>query len=671
MRYILWLATLIGLGCVTVFAQQNDPVALLVNGRPIHKSEFEISYKKNNELTDNSKESFDKFLQSYIDYQLAVEEAYSQGLDTASNFRYQVSTFRSGIAVPYMQEGGDLIEAYIDRLKKYKEQDVEINHVLIPFGKDQVLPADTLVAYKKAMDVYARLKKDGFVGDLSKDNTGYLSVVRDRSQLDGYLGWVTPSMLPAKIVNAIYSLPLQELSKPIRTIKGYHIVQVLARRQAVGKLKVDHIYFAFPQIPATPNQIDSVMLAAKSLLATPGANFDDLCIAYTEAYGLKDKGCTLEAFGLDGQLPVSLITAAYKIKNVGDLSELVVTELGVHLMRLAAKLPLPDSNRQLKEVKELMSTKDWWCYQSNENQKRLFKKYNLRLETAAYDKIKAIANNYQPTDSLFVRHISNREDVLFVIDDSVKISVGRFADYLNGQVKTEKKESYEQAMSKFFGSKTEDPFNLSVEQLDWLFAQFAIRILQTYVFDTLEKRYPEMSSRITEFAGGLLAYEVKDRNIYRTIGRDREGLQQLFQKNRKKYVWDNPRFKGYVIRCSDEKSYKLVKKIADSVKEDVNLITLIKKEFERSSLPMPEMEKGIWSEGDDPAVDGACFKKKDSETEAFVLLKGKLLKAPQEYTDAGGDLVADYQDFKEMEWFGDLRGKYKVVVNKEVLETVR
>ncbi len=42
MKYILWLATLLGALNVTAFAQQNDPVAIVVKGRPIHKSEFEI-----------------------------------------------------------------------------------------------------------------------------------------------------------------------------------------------------------------------------------------------------------------------------------------------------------------------------------------------------------------------------------------------------------------------------------------------------------------------------------------------------------------------------------------------------------------------------------------------------------------------------------------------------
>ena len=49
---------------------------------------------------------------------------------------------------------------------------------------------------------------------------------------------------------------------------------------------------------------------------------------------------------------------------------------------------------------------------------------------------------------------------------------------------------------------------------------------------------------------------------------------------------------------------------------------------------------------------------------------GKLLKAPKEYSDVRGQVVADYQDMLEKEWVARLREKYPVVVNKQVLATV-
>lgn len=50
---------------------------------------------------------------------------------------------------------------------------------------------------------------------------------------------------------------------------------------------------------------------------------------------------------------------------------------------------------------------------------------------------------------------------------------------------------------------------------------------------------------------------------------------------------------------------------------------------------------------------------------------GKVLKkGPQEYADVKALVVADYQDMLEKEWVAELKKKYKVVVNQEVLATV-
>ena len=49
---------------------------------------------------------------------------------------------------------------------------------------------------------------------------------------------------------------------------------------------------------------------------------------------------------------------------------------------------------------------------------------------------------------------------------------------------------------------------------------------------------------------------------------------------------------------------------------------------------------------------------------------GKLLKKPQDYTDVRGQVTADLQDEMERLWVADLRRKYHVSVNEEVLKTV-
>jgi peptidyl-prolyl cis-trans isomerase SurA len=52
-------------------------------------------------------------------------------------------------------------------------------------------------------------------------------------------------------------------------------------------------------------------------------------------------------------------------------------------------------------------------------------------------------------------------------------------------------------------------------------------------------------------------------------------------------------------------------------------------------------------------------------------LKGVLPPSPKPLNEARGLVTAAYQDQLEKEWIAELRAKYPVVVNKDVLNTIR
>ena len=49
---------------------------------------------------------------------------------------------------------------------------------------------------------------------------------------------------------------------------------------------------------------------------------------------------------------------------------------------------------------------------------------------------------------------------------------------------------------------------------------------------------------------------------------------------------------------------------------------------------------------------------------------GKLMKNPKSYLDVRDLVVSDYQEELEKQWVAELRRKYPVWVDKQVLETV-
>ena len=97
--------------------------------------------------------------------------------------------------------------------------------------------------------------------------------------------------------------------------------------------------------------------------------------------------------------------------------------------------------------------------------------------------------------------------------------------------------------------------------------------------------------------------------------------------------------------------------------------------FNPDSVIRIRVEKGIFKQGDNSLVDKEIFKRDVTVTpvEDYPIdaVFGKMLKkGPEEYNDVRGQLVADYQDMLEKNWVTDLRRRYPVTVNKDVLKTV-
>lgn len=197
----------------------------------------------------------------------------------------------------------------------------------------------------------------------------------------------------------------------------------------------------------------------------------------------------------------------------------------------------------------------------------------------------------------------------------------------------------------------------------------------------LEKRAAEMSATdmdlkylIQEYHDGLLLYEISNQTVWDKAAKDELGLANFYQKNKKKYSWDEPRYKGIAYHVKDKADVKAVKKAVKGLPFS-QWAEKLRSTFNNDSIIRIRVEKGIFKKGDNAVIDKMVFKKDTTVTTLkdypIDAVYGKLLKkGPEEYQDVRALVVADYQEELEKAWVEDLRKRYSVVVNKEVLQTV-
>lgn len=666
-RLLLLFLTLLTTFCM--YAQQIDSVVFTINGTPIYKSEVERAYKKGNQET---KETINEFLERYIDFKLNVAEAKAERLDTTARYQRQFTNYRSQIAAPYLRDT-KYEDEYIAQTYNRMLENVEINHVMFPFGREEiVLPADTLAAYKKAMEGRKLILAKGFKDagfDTERSGSRFLPRAESRN---GYMGWVSPFMLASNVEDAIYNLPIKEVSMPIRASRGYHIVQVLNKRPAMGSAEIEQVIFNFTQIPPMLNQIDSVGKVAwreYKNIESGKESFDALCAEFIRVHKTDKQDCYFGIVGLDSNLPFDFTMIALNLKNPGEISKPVMSDYGFHIMRLIRRVPIASLDQIRPQLREKIVRSDKVQNFSDEKRKRLWSNFNVKINEDAYKKLEEIANNLSPRDSAFLKQINNHNEILIDIDGQRGYLVSEFEKYINNRQVNNKKNSDEPMQAQI---EEASPYSLSTDILKEYLDGFVGLLLSVYEDETLEKRSPEFAQTIHSVSEDLLFFEVKDKNVWKRSEKDKKGLEEYFSVNRNKYSLDTIKYKGIILYAQDEAFLKKAKAIVGKNKDNNLIIEKIKNTLNKDSITV-KIESGLWSKGENPYVDNKIFNGKAPSPYRgypYFLVTGKLISTPEDYTDVRTRVEQDYQDYLEKDWATYLRNKYTVKFNESVLNTI-
>uniref|UniRef100_A0AB33J637 PpiC domain-containing protein n=1 Tax=Prevotella sp. GTC17259 TaxID=3236795 RepID=A0AB33J637_9BACT len=204
-----------------------------------------------------------------------------------------------------------------------------------------------------------------------------------------------------------------------------------------------------------------------------------------------------------------------------------------------------------------------------------------------------------------------------------------------------------------------------------------VETLQTDSSRTMDDRRIISGSRdflMQEYRDGLLLYDICSRRVWDSAARDEAGLERYFRKNKKKYRWGQPRYKGIAYYAKTKKELKAVKKLLKTA--DFNSwADMIKRTFSQDGVTTVRARQGLFKPGDDLLVDAKVFgngvgRSATVEGYPYMAVYGKKLKAPKSIDDVRHLVVADYQEEREKDWVNGLRKKYTVSIDRDVLQTV-
>jgi peptidyl-prolyl cis-trans isomerase SurA len=629
----------------SLIAKGKDPVLMHINGKPVLKSEFEYIYNKNNSSNALDKKSLEEYVDLFVNFKLKVEEAKFQGIDTTKSFINELSGYRDQLIKPYLTdakvEENVLKEAY-ERLK----EDIEVSHILIRVQQNAA-PEDTLKAWSKMQDVLKRLESEDF-------STVAKEASEDQSAVDngGYIGWITGFRTVYPFETMAFNTPVGTLSKPVRTNFGYHVIKIHNRRRSPGEVLVAHIMRFTSEgddvgNARAKNEIDSLYQVVKG-----GADFGQIASVHSEDRGSAAKNGELPWFGT-GRMVAEFEQVAFSLENAGDISEPVKSAYGWHIIKLLDTKPIPSFESRKADIERQVKRDERAQLGQAAFVEKLKKEYKLKMLRGTHtEDFYALLQDRTLTDSVFQAEASRLKKPMFSFAKKT-LKQDDFLAYLINNPGTEKA----------------SPKEIIDEKLQ----SFIEKELLAYENSQLENKYDDFRLLMQEYHDGILLFEVSNNEVWEKASKDTAGLAAFFKRNKERYSWDKPHFKGRVVQCKTEDIYKAAKEIVavqpkDSIDKYLRQLN--------DSVVNIKIDRGLYVQGDNKFVDKYIFKSgEELEKDAkypHVFVPGVMLNyTPEDYTDVRGLVTADYQEHLEKEWIKMLRDKFPVKINQRVLRTIQ
>jgi peptidyl-prolyl cis-trans isomerase SurA len=636
--------------CVGINAQDNDPVLMTVGKRNIRKSEFEAVYHKNNNNAKADEKALNEYLELYTNFRLKVAEAEELGLDTTEAFKSELKGYRQQLAQPYLTDN-EVTENLIKEAYERSKYDIKASHILVKVDEN-ALPKDTLAAYNKALKIRERLLKGENFEKVAKE------VSDDPSAKDngGNLGYFTALQMVYPFENAAYNTKVGEVSMPVRTRFGYHILKVFDKRDARGQILTAHIMASTRGM-----QTAADTLAAKQKLEEiqakikQGVDFAELAKQFSDDPGSASKGGQLPWFGTGKMVP-EFEEAAFQLKNNGDVSDIIQTKFGFHIIKRLDYKPLPSFDEMKAELKQKIA-KDTRSQKSRESFiERIKKEYGFKENLKNRDEFIKVIDSTFFKGEWKAEKAAKLNKELFSIGNK-KYTQTDFAKFIESQQSTQPATDYKLLIEK-------------------LYKNFTDKAVIDYEDEQLENKYPDFRNLMNEYRDGILLFELTDKKVWSKAVKDTAGLEAFYNANKDKFMWGE-RLEADIFYCKDEATAAKTRKLVEKgLKKGYN-VEEIQKQINTDSQLNLKVVSGKFSKGDNKIIDSIDWnvgltKNQNVDNQiVFVNVKRKIAPEPKTLKEARGVVTAEYQNQLEKEWLKELKAKYTVNINREVLKTVK
>jgi len=636
MRKLIWIAL------VFVGAQLNaQEVLFTVGNQSITTEEFKAVYEKNKGVgAALDPKTPEQYLELYVNFKLKIAEAYAQQRDTATGFKNEFGGYRAQLAKPYLSDQGaeeELIKQAFSRM----QEEVRAAHIMIALEAN-ALPSDTLKAYKQLVE----LRKSILSGKTKFENAARETSADTWSAKNGGdLGFFTVFNMVYPFESAAYELEVGELSMPVRSQYGYHLVKLLERRSASGIVRVRHIFFASNGKSSLQEQQRAERSANEIYSRLEGGEDFISLLEFSEDRKTKDAMGELPEFGINNMMP-AFEAAAFALEAPGDYSTPVETSIGWHVIQLIEKKPLPTFDELKSELKKKVNRDVRSRVGATRFMKRLKSEYDFAIDERWLGRtMNLVDKNAFGTGAWEIPSLS-RDRVV--------------ATFANEKI-------YQSEVLEFWSkNQNQSSEAVRIEFLRVLFNAYSNDRLIAYEDGQLEKKHADFRNLVREYKEGILLFDLTQEAVWNKAAQDSAGIAAHYELIKEDYRWED-RVRATYWVSTDE---KLARKIAKWTSK--NKVEKVQELLENEDALSVAIQNGTYEQDDNSVIqavwqeESGVFGPVELDNGSFVVVQIDefIPSAPKALNEIKGLVIASYQDALEKEWVNALKSKFEVNVNE-------
>jgi peptidyl-prolyl cis-trans isomerase SurA len=634
-------------------AQKDEDVLFTVNNNPVTVGEFKYIYTKTNGANAVfTKTSLQEYLDLYIKFKLKVEEAKTLQIGNLPDIKEELLGYRRQLSDAYIlnkEVTGKLVRELYDR----SQEDIDISHILYTIS-DSTPKDDSLSANRFLMDLYAKLKNGADFEEFARN----YSLDRSSKTNSGHIGFINVPFPNGfyDLETAAYTMSPGDISLPIYSPAGLHLLKVNARRPARGEIEGAHILIRKSgegENPFTPkNKIDSLYGLLQS-----GSSFEKLAATYSEDDKTANKGGYIGVFGIN-KYEQAFEDAIFNLEKDGQYSQPIQTNLGWHIVKRISRKPIANFETSKANLEAAVRQDQRYAF-AKEN---MF--HQIRVNAGFVENKQTLSQMIPFVNDTFYTFrwkIPNHlpAETLFTLADKSYTLID-FAQYLEKSSRLRFRQSQQEPipsmLTKLYEGYLEEE-TLKLEE------------------GQLEKKYPEFKHLLREYEEGILLFEVTRQIVWDKAAQDSAGLADFYTLVQGKYTWNERAVTTrYTLKASAKDQIAQIRDFAKTHKKNEVLVRFNKDENEILSAEELTIEKGKspeanqlglqWKQGQ---VTNSTINNASNDME-FYKIEKILPVGPKALEESKGYIIADYQDFLEKEWVDNLRKKYSVQITKNIFE---